>query len=99
MLKKELLAMNSTIITVKKNHLPWTLYHGEHSGIKFHVSFTNRTGMPLQVVKTTCLMHDSPVGVELEDNDLSLLRIVLIFRLIRSIVIQKRNKILSFVKR
>jgi len=46
-LKKELLAIDSTTITVGKNRLPWALYHGERSGIKLHVSFTNRMGMPL----------------------------------------------------
>ena len=67
-LKKELLAIDSTTITVGKNRLPWALYHGERSGIKLHVSFTNSTGMPLQVVETTGLKHDGPIGVELEDK-------------------------------
>ena len=55
-------------MTVGKNRLPWALYHGERSGIKLHVSFTNSTGMPLQVVETTGLKHDGPIGVELEDK-------------------------------
>lgn len=67
-LKKELLAIDSTTITVGKNRLPWALYHGERSGIKLHVSFTNQTRMPLQIVETTGLKHDGPVGVELEDK-------------------------------
>ena len=67
-LQKELLAIDSTTITVGKNRLPWALYHGERSGIKLHVSFTNNTGMPLQVVETTGLKHDGPIGVELEDK-------------------------------
>lgn len=67
-LKKELLAIDSTTITVGKNRLPWALYHGERSGIKLHVSFTNQTGMPLQIVETTGLKHDGPLGVELEDK-------------------------------
>ena len=67
-LKKELLAIDSTTITVGKNRLPWALYHGERSGIKLHVSFTKNTGMPLQVVETTGLKHDGPIGVELEDK-------------------------------
>lgn len=58
----------STTITVGKSSLPWALYHGERSGIKLHVSFTNRTDMPLQVVETTGLKHDGPIGVELEDK-------------------------------
>ena len=48
--------------------MPWALYHGERSGFKLHVSFTNSTGMPLQVVETTGLKHDGPIGVELEDK-------------------------------
>ena len=67
-LKKELLAIDSTTITVGKSRLPWALYHGERSGIKLHVSFTNYTGMPLQVVETTGLKNDGPIGVKLEDK-------------------------------
>ena len=67
-LKKELLAIDSTTITVGKNRLPWALYHGERSGIKLHVSLTNQTGMPLQIVETTGLKHDGPIGVLLEDK-------------------------------
>ena len=67
-LKKELLAIDSTTITVGKTRLPWALYHGNRSGIKLHVSFTNETGMPLQIVETTGLKHDGPIGVQLEDK-------------------------------
>lgn len=67
-LKKELLAMDSTTITVGKTRLPWALYHGNRSGIKLHVSFTNQTGMPLQIVETTGLKHDGPIGIQLEDK-------------------------------
>lgn len=66
--KKELMAIDSTMITVEKSHLRWTLYHCERSGIKLHVSFTNHTGMPLQVVETTGLKNDGPIGVKLEDK-------------------------------
>ncbi|WP_029501253.1 IS4 family transposase, partial [Kurthia huakuii] len=67
-LKKDLLAIDSTTITVGKTRLPWALYHGERSGIKLHVSFTNTTEMPLKVVETTGLKHDGPIGVSLEDK-------------------------------
>lgn len=67
-LKKELLSVDSTTITVGKNRLPWALYHGERSGIKLHVSLTNSTGMPLKVVETTGLKHDGPIGEQLEDK-------------------------------
>ena len=57
---KTLLSIDSTTITVGKTRLPWALYHGERSGIKLHVSFTNETAMPLKVVETTGLKHDGP---------------------------------------
>lgn len=65
---KSLLSIDSTTITVGKTRLPWALYHGERSGIKLHVSFTNDTGMPLKVVETTGLKHDGPIGKELVDK-------------------------------
>lgn len=43
------------------------IYHGERSGIKLHVSLTNETTMPLQVVETTGLKHDGPVSENLVD--------------------------------
>lgn len=65
---KQLLLVDSTTMTVGKNRLPWALYHGERSGIKLHVSFTPETGMPLNVVETTGLVHDGPVGESLADR-------------------------------
>ena len=65
---KTLLSIDSTTITVGKTRLPWALYHGERSGIKLHVSFTNETAMPLKVVETTGLKHDGPIGESLEDK-------------------------------
>jgi len=65
---KTLLSIDSTTITVGKTRLPWAVYHGERSGIKLHVSFTNETGMPLQIVETTGLKHDGPIGKQLEDK-------------------------------
>lgn len=62
-----LLLVDSTTITVGKNRLPWALYHGERSGIKLHVSFTPETGMPLDVMETTGLVHNGPVSEELAD--------------------------------
>lgn len=64
---KTLLSIDSTTITVGKTRLPWAIYHGERSGIKLHVSFTNETAMPLHVVETTGLKHDGPIGEGLED--------------------------------
>ena len=67
-LPKTLLSIDSTTITVGKTRLPWAVYHGERSGIKLHVSFTNETAMPLKVVETTGLKHDGPIGESLEDK-------------------------------
>lgn len=61
-ISNRLLLADSTTITVGKNRLPWALYHGERSGIKLHVSFTPETGMPLDVMETTGLVHDGPIG-------------------------------------
>ncbi|MGE6371027.1 IS4 family transposase [Planococcus kocurii] len=63
-----LLLVDSTTITVGKSRLPWALYHGERSGIKLHVSYTPETNMPLDVVETTGLVHDGPVGERLADR-------------------------------
>ncbi|WP_020061082.1 IS4 family transposase [Bacillus sp. 123MFChir2] len=65
---RTLLSIDSTTITVGKTRLPWAVYHDERSGIKLHVSFTNETVMPLQIVETTGLKHDGPIGVRLEDK-------------------------------
>ncbi|WEZ06598.1 IS4 family transposase [Priestia flexa] len=67
-MKKIPMAVDSTTVTVGKTRLPWAVYHGERAGIKLHVSFTNETAMPLQVVETTGLKHDGPVGAYLEDK-------------------------------
>lgn len=67
-ISKELLLVDSTTITVGKTRLPWALYHGERAGIKLHVSYTPHTGMPLQVVETTGLKHDGPIGEKLVDH-------------------------------
>lgn len=65
---KELLLVDSTTITVGKSRLPWTVYHGERAGIKLHVSYSPLTEMPLQVVETTGLVHDGPIGEQLVDS-------------------------------
>ena len=66
--EKELLALDSTTVTVGKNCLTGALYHGERSGVRLRISFINSTGMPLHVVETTDLKQDDPIGVELEDK-------------------------------
>lgn len=66
-IKKELLSIDSTTITVGETRLPWALYHGKRAGIKLHVSYTNQTEMPLKVVETIGRKNDGPIGIELED--------------------------------
>ncbi|MBK3497148.1 transposase [Viridibacillus sp. YIM B01967] len=66
--KQALLLVDSTTITVGKNSLPCTPFHGERSGIKLHVSFTSETGMPLEVKETGGLHHDGPVGESLANK-------------------------------
>lgn len=65
---KDLLLVDSTTITVGKSRLPWALYHGERAGIKLHVSYSPLTEMPFQVVETTGLQHDGPIGEQLVDS-------------------------------
>ncbi|KGA95792.1 transposase, partial [Alkalihalobacillus alcalophilus ATCC 27647 = CGMCC 1.3604] len=65
---KDLLIVDSTTITVGKARLPWAVYHGERSGVKLHVSYTPQADMPFQVVESTGLMHDGPVGEQLVDS-------------------------------
>lgn len=67
-ISKELLLVDSTTITVGKSRLPWALYHGERAGIKLHVSYSPLTEMPLQVIETTGLVHDGPIGEKLVDS-------------------------------
>ncbi|MGE8081788.1 hypothetical protein [Peribacillus loiseleuriae] len=44
------------------------MLHGERSGIKLHVDFTNETAMTLQIVETAGLKQDGPIGVTLKDK-------------------------------
>ncbi|RSK42568.1 IS4 family transposase [Bacillus canaveralius] len=64
---KQLLIVDSTTITVGKTRLPWAVYHGQRSGVKLHVGFTPKTGMPLKVMESTGLVHDGPVGEKFAD--------------------------------
>ncbi|MEK3888034.1 transposase [Bacillus sp. FSL K6-3431] len=56
------MVVDSTAITVGNCGLQWTVFHGERSGIKLHVSFTPETNMPLKLIETVGLKHDGPVG-------------------------------------
>ncbi len=66
-ISKELFLVDSTTITVGGSRLPWALYHGEHAGIKLHISYSPLTEMPIQV-ETTGLSHDGPIGEQLVDS-------------------------------
>ncbi|TQR07782.1 hypothetical protein [Psychrobacillus soli] len=46
-MKKQLLLVGSTTITMGNNRLHLAPYHGDRSGIKLHVAFTSETGMLL----------------------------------------------------
>jgi len=65
---KSLLSIDSTTIIAGKNRLLWAVYHRERSGVKLHVSLTNDTAMPLQVVETIGIRHAGPIGEKLKDK-------------------------------
>jgi DDE family transposase len=67
-LPKDLLLIDSTVVTVGKTRLPWAPFHGERAGIKLHVALEEATGMPAQVVETIGKRHDGPVGEDLADD-------------------------------
>ncbi|QQK74251.1 IS4 family transposase [Salicibibacter cibarius] len=71
-LNKDLLAIDSTTITVGEGRLPWAVYHGKRSGVKLHVAHKPSTGSPLQVEETGGLKHDGPVGEQLVNADYTL---------------------------
>lgn len=48
------------------------MYPDERSRIKYHVSLTNETIMPLKIVETTRLKHDGPIGEKLVDKRVNL---------------------------
>lgn len=67
-LKNQLLLIDSTTITVGQSRLPWAVYHGKKAGVKLHVSYATETSMPVDVVETTGLTHDGPIGEKLADK-------------------------------
>ncbi|KMY57632.1 transposase [Geobacillus stearothermophilus] len=62
---KPLRVVDSTTVTVGKNRLPWAPYHGERAGVKLHVAYSPESSLPADVVETTGLRHDGPVGEQL----------------------------------
>lgn len=66
-LSKDLLAVDSTTITVGKTRLPWAAFHGERAGVKLHVQFHVGTLLPRNIEETIALDHDGPIGEKLTD--------------------------------
>lgn len=68
-LPKDLLAVDSTTITVGEGRLKWAKFKGEKSGIKLHVALNVTTLMPQKAIETTAIKHDGPIGEELVNTD------------------------------
>jgi hypothetical protein len=68
-LPKDLLAVDSTTITVGQGRLKWAKFKGEKSGLKLHVALNVNTLMPQKVIETTANKHDGPIGEELVNTD------------------------------
>lgn len=68
-LPKDLLAVDSTTITVGEGRLKWAKFKGTKAGIKLHVAFNVNTLMPQKVVETNASKHDGPIGEELINTD------------------------------
>ncbi|WP_066826756.1 IS4 family transposase [Clostridium tepidiprofundi] len=67
-LPKDLLAIDSTTITVGKPRLKWAKYKGQRSGVKLHVAFNVAQMMPVKVEETIALKHDGPIGEKLTNT-------------------------------
>ena len=68
-LPKDLLAVDSTTITVGEGRLKWAKFKGNKSGIKLHVALNVNTLMPQKVIETTANKHDGPIGEKLINTD------------------------------
>jgi len=68
-LPKDILAIDSTTITVGEGRLKWAKFHGKRSGIKLHVALDVISNQPVQVEETIALKHDGPVGEKLINPD------------------------------
>src|SRR6056297_3629012 len=64
-LPKNILAIDSTTITVGEGRLKWAKFHGKRSGVKLHVALDVISNQPVQVEETIALKHDGPVGEKL----------------------------------
>ncbi len=68
-LPKDLLAVDSTTITVGEGRLKWAKFKGEKSGIKLHVALNVNTLMPQKVIESNASKHDGPIGKGLINTD------------------------------
>ncbi|MCT4593465.1 MAG: IS4 family transposase [Anaeromicrobium sp.] len=68
-LPKDLLAIDSTTITVGKNRMPWAKFKGEKSGVKLHIALNVTQMTPSQVEETIASRHDGPVGEKLANSE------------------------------
>lgn len=59
---KDILAIDSTTITVGEGCLKWAKFHGKRSGVKLHVALDVANNQPVQVEETIALKHDGLVG-------------------------------------
>ena len=66
---EELLAVDSTTITVGEGHLDWAKFHGKRSGVKLHVALDVADNKPVQVEETIARKYDGPVGESLTNPD------------------------------
>jgi hypothetical protein len=68
-LPKNLLAIDSTTITVGKKRMPWAKFKGEKSGVKLHVALNVGQMIPSQVEETIASRHDGPIGEKLANSE------------------------------
>lgn len=68
-LPKDLLAIDSTTITVGEGRLKWAKFKGEKSGIKLHVALNVNSLMPQKVIESNARKHDGPIGEGLMNTD------------------------------
>ncbi|MGL5616639.1 MAG: IS4 family transposase, partial [Sarcina sp.] len=66
-LDKNIIAIDSTTISVGKERLKWAKYKSHKAGIKLHVAFNVNSNQPQQVKETNANKHDGPVGKEIID--------------------------------
>ena len=68
-LPKQLIAVDSTTVTVGENRLKWAKFKGKKSGIKLHVALNINEFTPEKVIETIASKHDGPIGEKLIDTN------------------------------